>query len=284
MVEKLPIPVAETIRDRRSVRTYEEKRLSTEDRRKLLEYMDMVDNPFGVKVKLHITDRGVSAGGDKLGTYGVIKGAGTFLGVSIPDTKLSPLAAGYQFESLILCATHMGLGTVWLAATFDRPRFASAMGIRADELFPAVSPVGYPALRRSMTESLMRSSMKSSARREWSRLFFAEDFASPLARYDAWDYALPLEMLRLAPSAKNAQPWRVRMAGGVFHFYTAYRPDAPKDEAVIKHVDLGIGIAHFHQTALELGLSGNFAEIPQNDLELPGELHYVISWRPEKLK
>lgn len=284
MVEKLPIPVAETIRERRSVRTYEEKRLSTEERQKLVGYMDVVDNPFGVKVKLHITDRGMSAGGDKLGTYGVIKGADTFLGVSIPDTQLAPLAAGYQFESLILCATHMGLGTVWLAATFDRPRFASAMGIRPDELFPAVSPVGYPAPMSSMSESLMRFTMGSSARREWSRLFFEENLSSPLSRYDAWDYALPLEMLRLAPSAKNAQPWRVIMAGGVFHFYTTYRPEAPKDEAVIKHVDLGIGIAHFHQAALELGLSGNFVEIPQNDLELPGELHYVISWRPEKLK
>ena len=174
----------------------------------------------------------------------------------------------------------MGLGTVWLAATFDRPRFASAMGIRADELFPAVSPVGYPAARPRAAEALMRSAMKSAARRDWPELFFAGDLRAPLTRSAAGDYALPLEMLRLAPSARNGQPWRVRLAGGAFHFYTAYKPGAAKGEAVIKHVDLGIGLSHFHQTALELGLSGRFAELPQDGIALPEELHYAVSWLP----
>ena len=53
-----------------------------------------------------------------------------------------------------------------------------------------------------------------------------------------------------------------------------------KGEAVIKHVDLGIGLSHFHQTSLELGLSGRFAELPQNDIALPEELHYAVSWLP----
>lgn len=87
MVEKLPIPVAETIRKRRSVRTHEERPLSPEDRARLVGYMGAVGNPFGVEVRLHIADRSVAAGGEKLGTYGIIKGAGTFLGVSVPDTE-----------------------------------------------------------------------------------------------------------------------------------------------------------------------------------------------------
>ena len=71
----------------------------------------------------------LNADDEKLGTCGVIKGASTFLGVSIPDTELAPLAAGYEFENLILAATHMGLGTVWMAATFNRDSFASVMKI-----------------------------------------------------------------------------------------------------------------------------------------------------------
>lgn len=280
MVEKLPIPVAETIRIRRSVRTYEDKKLSPGDRERLAGYMGAVGNPFGVEVRLHIADRSTAAGGEKLGTYGMIKGAGTFIGVSVPDTEPAPLAAGYQFECLILCATGMGLGTVWLAATFDRARFASAMDIRPDELFPAVSPVGYPAARPRAAESLIRSAMRSSARRDWAELFFKEDLKAPLTRDAAGDYALPLEMLRLAPSARNGQPWRVSMSGGAFHFYTAYKPGASRDEAVLKHVDLGIAISHFHQAALELGLSGRFELLPQGGAKLPEELHYAVSWLP----
>ena len=39
---------------------------------------------------------------------------------------------------------------------------------------------------------------------------------------EAGDYARPLEMVRLAPAATNAQPWRVRKARDVYHFYAFY--------------------------------------------------------------
>lgn len=108
---KLSIPVVKTIQKRHSVRTYESKPLLPQDREALLMCMKQLDNPFGVPVHTYIIDQKLNADGEKLGTYGVIKGASTFLGISIPDIKLAPLAAGYEFENLILSATHMGLGT-----------------------------------------------------------------------------------------------------------------------------------------------------------------------------
>lgn len=276
---KLSIPVMETIQKRHSVRTYENRPLLSQDREALLTCMKQLDNPFGVPVHEYIIDKELNAEGEKLGTYGVIKGASTFLGVSIPDTELAPLAAGYEFENLILFATHMGLGTVWLAATFNRDSFASAMEIPENELFPAISPVGYPAAKRSLTETLMRSTMKSASRKEWKELFFQNDFHTPLTKDMAGAYARPLEMVRLAPSAKNAQPWRVRKTQNAYHFYADYKPGLSKGEEVIKQVDLGIALSHFHQTALELGLMGTLESLPQDDVKLPENLHYMISWR-----
>lgn len=281
---KLPIPVVDTIQKRHSVRTYENQPLLPRDRDTLLECMKQMDNPFGVPVHTYIIDKTLSAGGEKLGTYGIIKGASTFLGISIPDTKLAPLAAGYQFETLILFATHMGLGTVWLAATFDRDSFSSAMEIPKHELFLAISPVGYPAAKRSLTETLMRSTMKFSSRKEWKELFYQADFHTPLTQELAGAYAQPLEMVRLAPSAKNAQPWRVRKEGNAYHFYAHYKPGLSKGEETIKQVDVGIALSHFHQTALELGLTGTFEQIPQEDVKLPENLHYMISWRIDEVK
>lgn len=279
---KLSIPVVETIQKRHSVRTYESKSLLSQDREALLTCMEQLDNPFGVPVHTYIIDQKLNAGGEKLGTYGIIKGAGTFLGVSIPDTKLAPLAAGYEFENLILLVTHMGLGTVWLAATFNRENFASAMKIPKDELFLAISPVGYPAAKRSLTETMMRSTMKSSSRKEWQELFYQADFRTPLTKDMAGAFAQPLEMVRLAPSAKNAQPWRVRKEGDVYHFYVHYKPGLSKGEETIKQVDVGIALSHFHQTALELGLSGAFEQMAQEDENLPENIHYMISWRIAK--
>lgn len=281
MEMKRSIPIVETIKKRHSVRTYENKALLPKDRELLLAYRNTMRNPFGVPVKKHIVDRKPTVDGEKLGTYGVIKGANTFLGVSVPDIELGPIAAGYEFENLILYATHMGLGTVWLAATFNREAFASAMEIQPDELFPAISPVGYPAAKRSITESLMRSAMKSSARKTWNVLFYEEDFQTPLTPDAAGSYATPLEMVRLAPSAKNVQPWRVRKSGQMYHFYATYKPELSKAEKIIKQVDLGIALSHFHQTALELGLTGAFEKIPQGDVKFPENTYYMISWRDE---
>lgn len=276
---KLSIPVVETIQKRHSVRTYESKPLLPQDREALLTCMKQLDNPFGAPVHTYLIDQKLNEYGEKLGTYGVIKGASTFLGISVPNTEFAPMAAGYEFENLILFATHLGLGTVWLAATFDRDGFASAMKIAKDELFLAISPVGYPAAKRSLTENLMRSAMKSSSRKEWKELFYQADFHTPLTKEMAGTYAQPLEMVRLAPSAKNVQPWRARKTENAYHFYVDYKPGLSKAEETIKQVDLGIALSHFHQTALELGLTGTFEQMPQEDANLPENIHYMISWR-----
>ena len=278
---KLSIPIKETIQKRHSIRTYEDKKLTKKDKEKLMAYMDTLCNPFGVDVKIHIIDKGLNANGEKLGTYGVIKGANTFLGVSIPNTEFAPVAAGYEFENLILYATAMGLGTVWLAATFSRDSFASAMGIGKEELFPAVSPVGYPASKKSIKESIMRKTMKSSTRKAWNQLFYEEDFQTPLTENAAGAYAQPLEIVRLAPSAKNVQPWRVLKVGNIYHFYETHNQDVSKGEAMIKQVDLGIALSHFHQTLLEEGLKGKFEKLSQDNIKIPANTYYIVSWIAE---
>ena len=279
---KINIPVQETIKKRNSVRSYEERKLSTKDKEKLMTYADSLTNPFGVKVNFHIIEKDLDSKGEKLGTYGVIKGATTFLGVSVENTELGLEAAGYEFENLILYATHMGLGTVWLAATFSRNNFMSAMNVKEGNLFPAISPVGYPTSKRSLRESVMRKTMKSDQRKPWKDIFFKDDFLTPLTEQDANEYATSLEMLRLAPSATNSQPWRVIKKGEIYHFYETHNANAKPEEKLIKKVDVGIGLSHFHQTTLEKGLSGKFEKISQNNIDVPENTNYIISWIPKK--
>lgn len=281
MCKKLPIPIVETIKRRCSVRTYQDKELEPDVRERLRSYMDNLENPFGMQVKKYIIDKKLASEGEKLGTYGVIKGASTFMGISVPDKDLAYVAAGYEFENLILEATALGLGTVWLAATFNRDGFASAMGVPKDELFPAISPVGYPAAKRSLTESLMRTAMRSSSRKEWNTLFYLDNFQTPLHKDESGDYAEPLEMLRLAPSDKNTQPWRVLKVGNSYHFFVTYKSGISRGEEIIKRVDAGIALSHFHQTVLELGLKGCFKQTEPENIELPQNTYYITSWHAE---
>lgn len=278
MCKKLPIPIVETIKKRCSVRTYQDKELEPDVREMLQSYMDNLENPFGMQVKKYIIDKKLASEGEKLGTYGVIKGASTFMGISVPDKDLAHVAAGYEFENLILEATALGLGTVWQAATFNREGFASAMGVPKDELFPAISPVGYPAAKRSLTESLMRTAMRSSSRKEWNTLFYLDNFQTPLHKDESGDYAEPLEMLRLAPSDKNTQPWRVLKASNSYHFFVTYKSGISRGEEIIKRVDAGIALSHFHQTVLELGLKGCFKQTEPENIELPQNTYYITSW------
>ena len=278
MCKKLPIPIVETIKKRCSVRTYQDKELEPNVREMLQSYMDNLENPFGMQVKKYIIDKKLASEGEKLGTYGVIKGASTFMGISVPDKDLAHVAAGYEFENLILEATALGLGTVWLAATFNREGFASAMGVPKNELFPAISPVGYPAAKRSLTESLMRTAMRSSSRKEWNTLFYLENFQTPLHKDESGDYAEPLEMLRLAPSDKNTQPWRVLKASNSYHFFVTYKSGISRGEEIIKRVDAGIALSHFHQTVLELGLKGCFKQTEPENIELSQNTYYITSW------
>ncbi len=94
-------------------------------------------------------------------------------------------------------------------------------------------------------------------------------------------YATPLEMVRLAPSATNQQPWRVVKQGNMYRFYETHGANISDGEAKIKQVDLGIALSHFHQTDLELGLSGRFEKLPQNGIPAPKDTWYWMSWVAE---
>lgn len=279
---KLNIPIEETIKKRVSVRSYDSKRLSENDKEKLINEISKLTNPFGENVQIHLIEKDTAPNGEKLGTYGVIEGAKTFLGLSVKKSEYGLVAAGYQFENLILYATNMGLATVWLAATFSRDQFETAMDIKQDELFLAISPIGYAAGKKSVTESLMRKTLKSDKRKPWEELFFWDSFENPLSKEEANEYLNPLEMLRLAPSATNAQPWRVVKKQGSYHFFETHKSNASEEEIMIKKVDLGIALSHFHQTVLENGLTGNFEKQLDLKIDVPDNTNYIISWNMDK--
>lgn len=280
--------VEDAVRARYSVRTYDGRPLSEEMKEKLLLYAEGLENPLGPGIRLCVIEKGAvstgsvetgtaaSAKGEKLGTYGFIKSAQTFLAVVIPDEEHALEALGYEFEQLVLYATSLGLGTCWLGGTFDREAFAARVTLEENEIFPILSPVGYPAGKRSLMEKLIRRGAKADSRRPWSDLFFKDSFGNPLTEGDAADYQFPLEMLRLAPSAVNRQPWRVVMKDGAFHFFE--KRSSGNDGGVDMHrIDVGIGICHFHLAALERGLDGRFERV-EPGMDVPDGMDYITSW------
>ena len=276
-VDRLPINVKEVIKRRISNRTYEERSLTEEDKKKLLEFNSTLTNPFGVEVKVQYISKKKGADDVQLGTYGTIKGAKDFLAITVKDQPYAMEAIGYQFENLVLYATAMGIGTVWLAGTFKRKDFINAIEIGEDDLFPCICPLGYPAQKQSFLEKITKASLGSKKRKDWDKLFFLEDFTKALTKADAGIYEDALEMLRLAPSATNSQPWAVVKEGHKFHFFCNYKNTLNDDVKKIKHIDIGIALSHFHQTAMSKGLNGNL-QIEDIGFSIPDNMHYVISY------
>lgn len=275
---QLDFQVENTIKTRSSIRTYEEKPLSKEDKNKLKEYMESsLVNPFSVNVLFRLLEQKNAVNGEKLGTYGVIKGAIDFIGATVENSELALEALGYSFEKLVLYATSIGLGTCFLGGTFNRSSFAAAMEVKENELFPVISPVGYPFGKKRVKESIMRWAIKADKRKEWDELFFNEDFSSPLTKKDAGKYAFPLEMLRLAPSAANKQPWRVVQDKNGYHFYEL-KTIGDSNKIDIQRVDIGIAACNFHMAAVGKDLSGRFEKLNTTKLETPDNLKYIFSW------
>lgn len=259
--------IKEIISARYSVRNYSDKPLSKEIIEKINSYIKGLSNPFNKQVRIQLIKKDASNENIKLGTYGVIKGANYFFVSACKDDDTSLMALGYSLEKVILYCTSLGLGTVWLGGTFKKGAFAKAINLQEDEILPIVSPVGYEGGKKSLLGTLFGN--HHNKRKPFSELFFNRDFNTSLTEDDAEEYFEPLEMLRLAPSAVNKQPWRVVKEDDKIHFYLASTNS-------LNRVDIGIALCHFHLTALENKLEGGF-EVDNNRNE-DSKFTYVISW------
>ena len=276
----------EIIKKRESVRTYDPARPVGEDARFLLEKC-MRENcvgPLGTTVRFQLLDLGQVRREElrRLGTYGVISGAGLYLLGAVPDTAVSLEDLGCCMERVILEATALGLGTCWLAGTFRRSSFARQIGLRKGELLPAISPIGYAAEKKTVIEKLMKKGARSQQREPWNVLFFAADGRTPLVEADAGSYADALESVRLGPSGVNRQPWRIiKGREGRFRLYLAESRLFNRALGKIRtqNMDMGIAMCHFAMVARENGLPGRWEREAQAQ-GYPG-LTYIAGWQAD---
>ncbi len=193
---------------------------------------------------------------------------------------------GWLMEKIVLYATDLDLGTCWLGGAFTKSSFAQRMHAQPDEIIPAITPIGYCAPTRRPVDRLIRNRAGSDRRLPVERLFFDQQFNMALPLQAASEYALPLEMVRLAPSASNRQPWRIVRGETGWHFYLRRTPGYRDSmlnriftQSDLQRVDMGIAMCHFELTARELGLTGEWL-LEDPGIHLPDELtSYTATWQ-----
>jgi len=282
-------PVTEIIPARSSRRTFLDRPLDPELSAALrAAFADPPATPFRNRVRLMLLESfdEKKRGGEKLGTYGFIKGAQNFLVGLVHEGQHCMEDFGYVFEWAVLVATDLGLATCWVGGTLKRGAFASAVDAGPDEIVPAVSPVGESPGKRRVFDSTIRLLAGATKRKPWKELFYTGDFGDCLAGNDAGRFATALEMTRLAPSASNRQPWRVVKQRDTerYHFYLKRTPGYRNMTSVdLQHIDMGIAMCHFALCADELGLPGRW-DFEQPDIgKLPKGTEYISSWSTSRV-
>ena len=265
--------IAEIIRSRRSVRTFDHREIGAEDLEKLSLFTAEIKNPYEIPVEFKLLDA------KKQGlTCPVVSGTNLYVGAKVKRMPHIEEALGYSFERLVLYAWSLGIGTVWIGGTMDRAAFERAMMLSKDEMMPCVSPLGYSAKKMSLRESMMRKVVKADSRLPFETLFYDGAFNVPLTEEKAGRLTGPLEMIRWAPSAVNKQPWRVVIDKSAVHFYLkrtkGFISDAAGD---MQKIDLGIALCHFALAAEESGLGIRF-DINDPGIAAEADMEYIASY------
>lgn len=280
--------VTDLIKKRFSCRNYHPRPVAAEEQEQLRQFLSTLQTgPLGASARVEL----IAATEDDakalkgLGTYGFIKNPRGFIAGAMRDGEKNLEDFGYMLESAVLFATDLGLGTCWLGGSFAKSNFARRIALHPDETLPVVISLGYDAGEKRRIDAYIRQSAGSDHRLDWEKLFFAGKFGAPLARGDAGDYAVPLDMVRLGPSASNKQPWRIVKKETRWHFYLQRTPGYSKPLLGLiripdlQRLDIGIAMSHFALTSGELGLTGKWINA-RPDIPLPDALtEYVVSWQ-----
>ena len=266
--------IEQLIRSRRSVRTFDGRELSSEDLEKLSSVMADLKNPYGIPVQCKLLD-----GKQRPLKCPVVSGTDLFVGVKVKRLPHMEEAFGYSMELLVLYAQSLGVGTVWVGGTMDRAAFERAMELEPDEVMPCMSPLGYPAKKLSLKESVMRKAIKADSRAPFETLFFDGGFDTPLTPEQAGPLAQPLEMVRWAPSAVNKQPWRVVVRENTAHFYLKHNKGFVSDAVGdMQKIDMGIALCHFALAAEEAGLKPRFS-LSDPGIQTEADTEYIASYQ-----
>ncbi len=270
--------ITETIKRRKSCRTFKELLLSPEDKKALEDFIigdkDLIGEGPGT---LQIIEK--KGSGRKLElNYGTIEGHNTYLLGTTKSSADTRVHYGYLMEKAVLKATELGISTCWIGY-FDHTFFNEIAVSKGFEI-PGIVILGYAKDKQSTLDKLVRFSIKASERLGWGKLFFSFPAGNPLIPDNVKEYSDSLEMLRLAPSAGNTQPWRIYFddAAGEFHFFK-FPVSKRYEERGLHDIDMGIALAHFEVTSLYHNLSGIWIRHPKENFTLNNNLQYIITWK-----
>ena len=274
--------IIQIIKKRKSCRTFSHLALKPADKKNLESFIN--ENNKGLEnevlnfqiIEKHDVDKQMKL------DYGIIKGHNAYiLGTSKTSLALR-VNYGYLMEKVVLKATEMNMSTCWIGV-FDSKYF-NEVSIEDGFDIPSIVIVGYSYDKPTYQDKFLRFSINASKRNSWDKLFFDYILKMPLNPEDVKKYSDSLEMVRLAPSSGNTQPWRVYFNDTTNEFHFFKKIISKKYELRGVHdIDMGIAMSHFELTSLQNGLTGSWLKYKQENVNSIDDLQYIMTWKSSKM-
>lgn len=266
------------MKSRVSTRTFDGKPLTARELsalEKLLQDIEQAKKPdflLPVRLTLH------AGQGARMGTFGLIASASGFLVPAVRNAPFAMESVGYSLEQVILGATSLGIGSCWIGGVFSRARANEVARAGKDEIVPVIAAIGHPASQRSLADRIVTGAAQSRVRKPLSEIFFSVaakphdsadagvESASAAGLAVSWDTIL--EMVRIAPSASNKQPWRIVQASGTLQFVFFMEENVRYNNSLgdvhLQNIDMGIAMCHFNAAAEAFNLAGTWRSLAEN--------------------
>ena len=163
------------------------------------------------------------------------------------DSPAESEKLGYYGEKLVLRAVELGLGTCWVASTYDAASIHP--DIAEGERLWDVIPMGYAPAKLPMKQSMTRAMIRKRDRKTETFL----DEASDVTFAEAPDWIRRgIEAVRLGPSAVNQQPVNILVKNGEASMVICKKGNG------LEYNDMGIAKRQFEIGAADAGVRGRF--------------------------
>jgi hypothetical protein len=272
--------LSKIIKKRKSCRTFSQAALKPADKRELEGFI--LENRIGLGnkvVNFKIIEKGSPLNQTKL-DLGPIKGHNNFILGTVKSSLESRVNYGYLMEKIVLKATEMNISTCWVG--YFNYGFFSELSIKDGFDIPGLVVIGYPGEEEITLKKIVKLILNKQKRFSWDKLFFSYLQKTPLRPEYIKKYSDSLEMVRLAPSSGNTQPWRVFFndTTNEFHFYKKSISKMYELRG-LHDIDMGIALSHFELATAQNELSGSWYSYKDEDISTIDDLQYIITWKCE---
>ncbi|MDO4537331.1 MAG: nitroreductase family protein [Coriobacteriales bacterium] len=233
------VPI-DALSQRISCRAFIDKPVEDEKTELLREEMGRINAACGLSFQLF----GKHEGKLELNSRMFSSQAPCYLAYVGPQTDQGKELVGYFGEHLVLLATSLGLGTCWVAGTFNRKTVEAR--VAGDEFLHDVIPFGYAPEKMPFKVRAIRSSIRKRSRSLPSFLPDADWDQVP-----AWVRA-GIQAVAEGPSAVNAQPVSFGWNGDALSIRLT------KHKLGLEETDLGIAKYNFELAARAAGHTGHW--------------------------